>query len=534
MSVVFYPGVTVERDVYIPMRDSIHLCADIYRPQETGTKFPILLMRLPYGREIASTVAYRHPSWYAQQGYIVVIQEVRGCGDSEGVFYPFRWEYRDAVDTIAWCLSEIPENNGRVGMYGFSYQGLNQFQAAVMQPQGLVTICPAMAGADLFLWLYWGGAFCWEFAFTWALQLAQLQSCEPLATQLWQAQQNVPQLLRSTLPRDFPPLTASSPGQFYVDWLNSRTEVSWEYLHPISRFHRYDLPALHIGGWYDPFIDSIWQTYERACAATKKPQKLIIGPWQHFPWGQRVGELDFGSEASRSVDELQIAWFDFWLKDIDNGIATQQPHLFFVMGKNTWTTDLNCTGTLTYHLSDGKLDPHPPSQAIPSIYVYEPWNPTPSTPYAPHDQRQINDRWDCVSFWSDVLEEKITIGGKVECHLEASTTALDTDWVLKLLDGYPDGREMLVTMGVLRASYGGKRAEDTEAFLYRIVLRPTCHCFSQGHRIGVVVSSAAFPLIERHSNIAGDPSITTPKQWRAATQLIFPTSKLCLPLLPSQ
>ncbi|MCA1903241.1 MAG: CocE/NonD family hydrolase [Cyanobacteria bacterium KgW148] len=529
---VFFPGVTIEREVFIPMGDGVSLCADIYRPAERGTNLPILLMRLPYGRDIASTVAYRHPSWYALQGYIVVIQEVRGCGRSGGQFYPFRSEYTDGKDTIDWCVRSIPENNGRVGMYGFSYQGVNQFQAAVMAPEGLVTICPGMASADLFDgWFYWGGALCWEFVFTWALQLAQIAATEPLKTELFQAQQNIPYLLRSVSPRNFPLLTTTAIGQFYVDWLNARKQEDWQALHPLAHFDRFDLPALHIGGWYDPFITGIWQTYQRACAVTSQPQKLIVGPWKHFPWRQRVGELDFGSAANRSVDEMQIDWFNFWLKDIDNGIAKNKTNLFFLMGENTWITTEPSTSIVVYYLnSDRSLTTVKPTSPHPNIYVYEPWNPTPSTDYAPVNQKNINDRWDCLTFYSGVLERELSIGGVAECWLEARTNAPDTDWVVKLLDVYSDDREILVTMGVLRASYGGKLPSQDQG-CYRIPLRPTYHCFKPGHRLGVTVSSAAFPLIERHSNTASQPSTSVLSEWQASTQMIFPQSRLHLPVL---
>ncbi len=530
---VFYPGISLERGVAIPMSDRIKLCSDIYRPNSTQEKLPILLMRLPYGRDIASTVAYRHPSWYAQQGYIVVIQEVRGCGNSEGEFYPFRSEYGDTVDTIEWCISEIPKNNGKLGMYGFSYQGVVQFQGAVMQPKGLVTICPAMASADLFEgWFYWGGALCWEFVFTWALQLAQIKTTESL--ELWQAQQNIPNLVRSVLARHFPLLTENSANQFYLDWLNWRSFEQWQSIHPIHLFDRFDLPALHIGGWYDPFITGIWQTYRRACEVTKQPQKLIIGPWKHFPWRRRVGEIDFGREAERSVDEIQIDWFDFWLKDKDNGIVQKERQTFFLMGKNEWLTEderQNKEELIYFLNTDRVLATTRSMDSLPNIYVYEPYNPTPSTEYLPVNQRQINDRWDCLTFRSDVLQADYPIGGIVKCHLVAATNAPDTDWVLKLLDIYPDDREMLVTMGVLRASYGGKKPTDLDQFSYDIQFRPTYHSFAAGHQIGLTVSSAAFPLIERHSNTAQEPSSTHPKEWQASTQLIFPESYLSLPLI---
>jgi len=168
----FHQYVTVERQVKVPMRDGINLTADIYRPKGTNTALPVLLMRLPYGRAIASTVTYAHPSWYANHGYIVVIQDVRGCGTSEGEFYPFRSEYEDGYDTVNWAAT-LPCSSGVVGMYGFSYQGMTQLYAAATQPPALKTLCPAMVGYDLYTdWAYEGGAFCLQTNLAWAIQLA--------------------------------------------------------------------------------------------------------------------------------------------------------------------------------------------------------------------------------------------------------------------------------------------------------------------------------------------------------------------------
>ncbi|MFT0795203.1 CocE/NonD family hydrolase, partial [Synechococcus sp. H70.1] len=139
-------------------RDGIQLDADIYRP-EGGGSYPVLLMRQPYGRAIASTVVYAHPRWYAAHGYIVVIQDVRGRGTSKGSFYPFRQEAEDGFDAVNWAAT-LPGSNGVVGMYGFSYQGMTQLYAASSRPSALKTICPAMLPYDLYAdAAYPGGAF---------------------------------------------------------------------------------------------------------------------------------------------------------------------------------------------------------------------------------------------------------------------------------------------------------------------------------------------------------------------------------------
>ena len=167
-------GVLLERHVPCRLSDGVTLYSDHYYPPGYslgGGVQPTLLMRQPYGRDIASTVVYAHPAWFARQGYNVVIQDVRGRGDSEGDFYPFRHEARDGAETIAW-LRTRPESNGSIGMYGFSYQGMTQLLAAAEQPEGLVCIAPAMTACDLYSgWFYQGGALRLSSTLGWGLQM---------------------------------------------------------------------------------------------------------------------------------------------------------------------------------------------------------------------------------------------------------------------------------------------------------------------------------------------------------------------------
>ena len=538
----FHFKVDVQRQVKIPMRDRCNLTADIYRPKGVNTPLPVLLMRLPYGRAIASTCTYAHPSWYAHQGYIVVIQDVRGCGTSDGEFYPFRNEYEDGFDTVEWCAKKLDGSNGRIGMYGFSYQGVTQFQAAVQQPEGLVTICPSMATADLYHgWFYFGGAVCLDFDINWALQLAQNRAWylkqEPQATKLFETQKQSARWLESAPLSEialFKNPDFGDFGKFFFDWIGNQqaNDEYWQKLNPLSYFDRYDLPALHIAGWADIFIEATINTYHQAKSATKKPQHLIVAPWQHLPWLPKVGELDFGENAVSKIDQLQIDWFDFWLKEIDNGISDRSPIQLFLMGKNLWL-DLpefpqSSIIQNLYLASNKQLTPQSPinNHQLPDIYVYDPRNPNPSTNYGFYDQRNVHQRWDVMVYQSDELDEDLAIAGIPQFILYAATTAPDTDWVIKLLDIYPDGRQMLVSMGVLRTKFRNSWTEpewieSDVVNKYLIDLRPTCQNFAKGHRIGIAISSSAFPIIERHSNTKKLPSEATISDFVEAIQQIF-------------
>jgi len=525
---MFHDRLSVQRKVTMPMRDGVNLTADIYRPRNIDTPLPILLMRLPYGRAIASTVVYKHPSWYAQQGYIVVIQEVRGTGTSDGEFYPFKHEYNDGFDTVEWCIAEIPNHNGKLGMYGFSYQGVTQLQTAVMQPQGLVTICPCMASADLYNgFLYWGGALRWEFVLTWAVQLTQIKAqqkqLEPQATNLLKLQSEIKNWLHFLPIAEIPILKNEPLADFFWDWLNHSqgNESFWQELNPLTRFQNYDLPALHIAGWADIFIEGSINTYLKAREYTKQPQYLIVPPYEHFPWSSRVGELNFA--VGRDIDELQIDWFNFWLKGIDNGMTQQKPIQLFLIQENQWLTmtDLPNQRQLVFYLAEhGQLIPEPSTNStLPDIFVYDPRVPTPSTAYNFCDQRAITQRWDNLLYKSDIVNDITRVVGIPKIQIQAQTTACQVDWVIRLLDIFPDGRQIMVSMGVLRTNTIPDQIKG-----YDILLRPTAYSFLIGHRIGVAIACGAFPMISR-GDIAQRAS-----DFNEATQQIYHSSKLILPI----
>ena len=256
-------------------------------------------MRLPYGRAIASTVVYAHPSWYAAQGFIVVIQEVRGCGLSGGTFYPMQpQEMEDGVDTLRWC-QQLPGSNGKIGTYGFSYQGITQFQALAAggEQWGLRAIAPAMAAIDFYRgWCYWGGALALDLAVPWGIQLAQdqaqFQKREPDATELARGRSQFSHWLNFTPLEELEILRDRPTGQFFFDWVREHCADSdyYQHLNPVSYLEDHcHLPGLHIAGWADSYLDGTLHAYQWMVEHSKAPQWLVVGPWQHLPWSRHVG-----------------------------------------------------------------------------------------------------------------------------------------------------------------------------------------------------------------------------------------------------
>ncbi|MEO1299281.1 MAG: CocE/NonD family hydrolase, partial [Cyanobacteria bacterium J06636_16] len=289
--------------------DRVRLDADVYRPDAAGV-FPVLLMRQPYGREIASTVVYAHPIWYTAQGFIVVIQDVRGRGTSAGEFRLFEHEISDGYETVKWA-AQLPQSNGKVGMYGFSYQGMTQLFAAQAQPSALAAIAPAMVGyhprTD---WAYENGALLLQAGLGWAIQLAaetaRLQGDQTAFQALYRASRQLP--LQDEVAACPEVLTKYAADSFFHDWIAHPEDTAyWQKITP--QLEAIDLPMLHVGGWFDPYLRGNMRLYHEMAARSCFPQPLWIGPWGHIPWGPKVGDRDFGPLANSPIDQLQVDWF---------------------------------------------------------------------------------------------------------------------------------------------------------------------------------------------------------------------------------
>lgn len=487
-------------------RDGVRLDADIYQP-ESEKKLPVLLMRLPYGREIASTVVYAHPIWYASQGYIVVIQDVRGRGTSEGEFELFSHEIEDGEDTIAWA-SELEGSTGEVGMYGFSYQGMTQLYALSKKPKALKTICPAMIAYNLYTdWAYENGAFCLQYNLAWAVQLAaqtaRLKGDVNAFQLLYLASKNLPIYESSSFFKES--LRKYAPSNFYYQWLqHSQPGEYWEQLSPQNLIEDADLPMLHIGGWFDPHLRGTLNLYQDLAARSRYPQRLIIGPWAHLPWGRKLGEKDYGKAAISPIDNLQIAWFNKFLKGIDSELLSKPPVCLFEMNSNEWVYFDNYPDSKgeTYHFvgnglasirEDAKLVKGIPenNNSGEDILVHDPWRPVPSL--GGHgsifggvfDRYSLDCRSDILTYTSDALAEDLQIAGQITAEIYCQTEAISYDLCVVLSEVQSDGK-------VYNFSQGYKRIDNQE-YPVRISLQATCIKIPKGNALRLSISGACFP-----------------------------------------
>ena len=542
--------VLIEKDVLAEMRDGTALMSNVYRPARGG-EYPVLLARLPYGKDFALGTAMLDPVKAAGAGYIVVVQDVRGRYRSEGKFVPFVREYEDGYDTVEWA-AKLPDSDGSVGTYGLSYFGKTQWHAAVMRPPSLKSMAPALTWGnhlngvqmrggvqELGLMQYWAHT---------SLTLDLL--FRKYAGERWRIGEKLPDVIRTidellagggydVLPlKDLPNPDELVP---FVEGGFGRgvNDEGWDYLNIDDKYESVDAPTFHIGGWYDCFVGETLRQYEamkaRSGEAGMRAPHLMVGPWTHGNFESTLGDLDFGLGSSGSfldyrgdLTDAHLRWFDATLKGREAALEGTSPVKLFVMGENRWRgyEEWPPPGSKEewFMISDGSLSREPGGAGDePARYDYEPDDPVPTVGGSilladihrpgPRDQRGIEARPDLLVYTSQALEGPYTVLGRVYATLFAASSAPDTDFVARLVDVYPDGRAICVCDGILRASaresypapgvvrpVAPSNIEPGKVYEYVIDLWATGITFLPGHRIRVEITSSSHPRWERNLN----------------------------------
>jgi len=547
-------GVRLERGVRCTLSDGVTLVSDHYYPAESGGPWPTLLMRQPYGRDIASTVVYAHPVWYARHGYHVVIQDVRGRGESEGDFYAFRNEGLDGAETIAWLMKH-PACNGRIGMYGFSYQGSTQLLAAAENPEGLVCIAPHMTAADLYHgWFYHQGALRLASTLGWGIQMlredARRLGLRKASDRLEAAWANVRAQAGVVPYAEHPAITDPELPGYVRDWISHRMPDDdflsfWSKLDISTRYERIKVPALHISGWYDTYLEGSIAGYlalrnHAGTELARENQYLLAGPWVHIPWGDRVGDRNLGAAANFDTDGLLLRWFNHWLKD--TGEFAGEPRVrHFALGSNNWhgadewpadaplTLYLHSQGNGNSRKGGGELRLDPPVDEEPrDVFVYDPEVPVlaPGGPQAmsgPFDQAAMELGNNLLVYLSPPASGKRHIFGQPRVTLYAATSEAHADLTAKLVRVTADGRAEFVSMGIARSSWLFREAGYLPDSIQRweFALEPTSLVLSPGERLGLEIASSAFPLYDRNPSTVVAPQSADNWNWGRSTQQIL-------------
>lgn len=547
--------VKIEYDQRARMRDGVYLSADVFRPDAPG-RFPVILVRTPYDN--ASPAYARQGLFWASRGYAYVIQDVRGRGESEGEFYPLVHEAEDGYDTQTWC-GTAPWSNGKIGTTGGSYLGWTQVYPAGLRNPYLVAMISIVTPPDPTRnFPIQHGVFN-PTTVSWLAYISGKTLQDTSHIDLMAAYRTLP-------------LREMDEGfgrriRAWKDWFDHPTlDDYWKAQSYQEQLLDATVPILHVSGWYDDVLVGTTENYVNlttrgATADARQRQWLLIGPWGHrVNTSRRLGDVDFGPEALIDFDEVQLRWFDHWLKGVDNGVESESKVRIFVMGENRWRSEnewpVGRTRTVEYFLhsggranslfGDGRLEPSPPEDEPADTFRYDPENAVPfitepnfSQVGGPDDYRPVERRDDVLVYSTAPLTEPLEVCGPLTVRLHAASSARDTDWTAKVLDVHPDGFAQRLNDGIVRARF--RRSTEKESFLepgrvesYDIDAWSTCVLMGEGHRLRLEISSSAFPKFDRNLNTGGRIGMET--KGIVAEQTVYHDrehpSRVLIPVVP--
>ena len=595
------------RDVMVPMRDGVRLYTEIYTPRErtAGEPLPIVFLRSPYGVSAGPDRPTRYLQTtfreLAKHGYVFVVQDARGRHGSEGSFVwnrPLRDRNdpdaidasTDAFDSIDWLVKNVPGNNGRVGMLGVSYPGWYVVMAMIDAHPALRCASPQASPSDYFVNddFFHNGAF----RLSPSAELPYLFDFDPKSNARF-------------------PYDQVDTYEFFLD-LGPLSNVNARYLHDVSptwnsflEHSTYDafwqrgntlqhltavtVPTLNVFGWWDAEnlggAHDIYTTLEPLDDAGQN--RIVVGPWSHGQWGSSpataLGAYEFGADtAGHYQREIEAPWFAHHLKGAP---APDLPEaLMFQTGSNTWKryaawppADVTESRALYLHADGGLGFDVPTEDATGAVsWVSDPAKPVPYSKrpimgfwsglrgsrdprfaragklWKVEDQRFVADRPDVLTFCTPPLDEPLEVSGRIAVKLHASTTGTDADWVVKLIDVYPEqyeptrelgGYQLMVADDVVRAKFRNgldapEPVEPGAVVEYTIDLRTRNHLFRKGHRVMLQVQSSWFPLIDRNPQTFVDIPSATAADYRRATHTLHATpehpSRVVLDVVPQR
>ena len=555
-----YDGVSVTRNVMIPVRDGKLMATDLYRPMSNGAvvtaKLPVLLNRTPYEREREDLVTSAR--YFAQRGYVVAVQSLRGRFNSQGVFLKVQpADATDGYDAIEW-LAHQPFANGKVGMWGQSFSAHSQAGAAQLKPPSLATLVLNMGGLANG-WdhgVRYRGAYEMGRQLTWAWTNLLADTKRPEVKALLEREKVESWYALQPMKRGLNPLSIEPNFEaWYLDYFQHADYDDFWKDRMLNWSEHYDetsdVPMLHVGGWYDIFLAGTFQNFVELGRRNKTPQRLLIGPWTHSgnlrPF---AGDVAFGASAAIPTfhTAFQMKWFDHFMKGISTEVESEAPLRLFVMGLGdghkdadgrlfhggTWrdypSWPVPGTKLVNYYFhGDGTLSRVKATEMeSATTYTFDPAHPVPTIgggssarlKDGAYDQREdprfppsaapfmpLRARRDVLVFQTEPLTEDLTVIGPITVTLHASTNRTDTDFTAKLIDVYPPsaawpgGYDLNLTDAIVRGRYRATREHQVllkpgQVYEFTVAPFPTANVFKKGHRIRVDISSSNFPRFD--------------------------------------
>ncbi len=573
-----------KQEQLIPMRDGVKLFTAIYVPKDTSQKYPIMLNRTPYSVSPYGAEAYDESlgpsSLFAKEGYIFVYQDVRGRMMSEGEYADVRPhnpnkkgkeidENSDTYDTIEWLLKNIPNNNGRVGIWGISYPGFYTSMAIIDSHPAIKAASPQAPIADWFIGddFHHNGTLFLPHAFNFFSSFG-LPRPKPTTQFPPPFKHETPDGYKFFL--EMGPLSNANK-KYYKNEVAFWNEMMkhpnydefWKERNILPHLKNIKSAVMTVGGWYDAEdLYGALNTYKQI--EKQNPgivNLLVMGPWPHGGWaggeGDSLGHARFGSKTSVFYREsIELPFFNYYLKD--KGEMKLPEAYVFETGSNVWKTyeqwpPKNVKGETLYLQPGGRLAFDPPKDSDAASfdeYISDPNKPVPhidwtaigmTTGYMVADQRHAAKRPDVLVYQTDVLTEDVTIAGPITASLFVSTTGTDSDFVVKLIDVYPDdaldnspntpgikmsGFQMLVRGEPMRAKFRNSFERPEPMVPGKVnkvewVMPDSYHTFKKGHRIMVQVQSSWFPLMDRNPQKFVDIYNATEADFQKATQRVY-------------
>lgn len=538
-------GYNTEREILLPMPDGTRLAASLYLPRHSDDeKLATVLVRLPYGRLDygEGLMAAEH---FARRGYAVLVQDLRGTGDSEGELVPYLSGITDGAATLDWVVAQR-WSNGRVGSFGCSALGESQYVLARAHHPALRAMIPLGAGGAIgsaagrysYFGLYEGGVFQLASGFGWFVENGTKRPNAAAAAPF-----DVATALRGLPVADLVQRYRPVPNG-YDDFMRlSLADPAWHDLGYVDASDRLRTPSLEITTWGDQTVGdtlALDPLLRRPMNGAAAPERhLIVAPGTHCH-AQETGDSGrFGDiavpHANAPYFEWFDRWFDHWLRDQGQGLTDLPPIRYYMMGEGRWLDAaswpppqatvqrwyLDSGGRANSAQGDGELAKTSPSRTSHDEFVYDPNAPVPSRGgpvcctgnpadrAGPVDQKDVESRPDVLVYTSRVLDAPLRIAGPLRATLRFASSAVDTDVVVRLSDVWPDGHSTNIQEGALRTRYRNGFSKPAllspgEPVSLTVDMRSIGYTLPAGHRLRLAITSSSFPRLERNLNTGGD------------------------------
>jgi putative CocE/NonD family hydrolase len=571
-------------EYHVPMRDGTRLFTSVYVPKDQSQKYPILLTRTPYSCKPYGVDQYRNDvgpnALFGEDGYIFVSQDVRGKWMSEGEFVNMRPhipnkqnptqidESSDAYDSVDWLIKNIPGHNGRVGVWGVSYPGYYAACALIDAHPAIVCGSPQAPINDWFVGDDWhhNGALILPHLFNFMSKFGY-ERPEPTKKIDHPFDYGTPDGYDFFLKMG--PLANANPKHFqdkigfWNDAMQHGTyDEFWKSRDLRPHLKNIRPAVLTVGGWFDAEnLFGALATYQRIEATNPQTSNtLVMGPWRHGQWnsdaGLALGHVQFNAKTGDYYrEQIELPFFQYYLKG--RGEFKHPEAWVFETGTNLWRQEEKWPPTAAESRSlflhaDGKLSFAEPQGEAGAVdeYISDPARPVPyidwtetglSPNYMVADQRFASRRPDVLVYQTEILERDLRLAGPIEVDLTVSTTGTDSDWIVKIIDVYPDdypdpaenpmkirmgGFQQLIRGDVMRGKFRNS-FEKSEAFVpgeptrVRFQLPDICHAFRPGHRLMIQIQSSWFPLVDRNPQTFVDIYAAKPENFQKATQRVY-------------